>query len=67
LRKRRTPAHAHLKTGSLRDVRALAGYVHANNGQRYVLVAIINHANAAAAQPALNALMDWAQQVPLQN
>ena len=29
---------AHLKTGSLRDVTAMAGYVHANSGRRYVLV-----------------------------
>lgn len=50
---------AHLKTGALRDVAALAGYVHAANGQRYVLVAIVNHPNAAAARPAMDALVDW--------
>jgi len=52
-------AAAHLKTGTLRDVTAMAGYVHAASGKRYVLVAIINHANAAAARPALEALVDW--------
>jgi D-alanyl-D-alanine carboxypeptidase/D-alanyl-D-alanine-endopeptidase (penicillin-binding protein 4) len=51
---------AHLKTGSLRDVTALAGYLLAPNGRRYVLVAIINHPNAAAARPALDALVEWA-------
>nr|WP_319564083.1 D-alanyl-D-alanine carboxypeptidase/D-alanyl-D-alanine-endopeptidase [uncultured Rhodoferax sp.] len=51
---------AHLKTGSLRDVTALAGYVHATSGKRYVLVAIVNHPNAAAVKPALDALIDWA-------
>jgi len=51
---------AHLKTGSLRDVYALAGYVHRADGQRLVLVAIINHPNAAAARPALDALVQWA-------
>lgn len=53
---------AHLKTGSLRDVQALAGYVHLPDGQRRVLVAIVNHANARAARPALEALVQWAGQ-----
>ena len=51
---------AHLKTGSLRDVQALAGYVHGPEGQRRVLVAIVNHPNARAARPALDALVHWA-------
>ena len=51
---------AHLKTGSLRDVAAVAGYVLAASGQRYVLVAIANHANAHAVRPAFEALLDWA-------
>ena len=50
---------AHLKTGSLRDVMAVAGYVDAASGRRYVLVAIVNHANAAAARPVLDSLIDW--------
>jgi D-alanyl-D-alanine carboxypeptidase/D-alanyl-D-alanine-endopeptidase (penicillin-binding protein 4) len=53
-------ARAHLKTGSLRDVAAIAGYVHGASGARHVLVAIINHPNANDARPALEALMDWA-------
>ncbi len=53
---------AHLKTGSLRDVQALAGYVHGADGQRRVLVAIVNHDNARAAKPALEALVRWAAQ-----
>ena len=53
---------AHLKTGSLRDVAGVAGYVHGASGRRYVLVAIANHANAAAARPAFDALVDWAAQ-----
>lgn len=51
---------AHLKTGTLRDVTAMAGYVHAASGRRYVLVAIVNHPNAPAARPAVEALVDWA-------
>ena len=56
----RTSGTAHLKTGSLNGVVALAGYVHAMSGKRYVLVAFINHPNAADARPALDALVDWA-------
>jgi D-alanyl-D-alanine carboxypeptidase/D-alanyl-D-alanine-endopeptidase (penicillin-binding protein 4) len=51
---------AHLKTGSLRDVAALAGYVLGASGKRYVLVAIVNHANANNTRPAFEALLDWA-------
>ena len=50
----------HLKSGSLRDSSALAGYVHTPSGRRLVVVAIVNHPNAAAARPALEALVDWA-------
>jgi D-alanyl-D-alanine carboxypeptidase/D-alanyl-D-alanine-endopeptidase (penicillin-binding protein 4) len=53
-------ASAHLKTGSLRDVVALAGYVHAASGKQLCLVAIINHPNASAARPALDTLLTWA-------
>lgn len=61
LRRARVPAgRAHLKTGSLRDVAAVAGYVLGASGQRWVLVAIVNHPDAAAARPALDALMRWA-------
>jgi D-alanyl-D-alanine carboxypeptidase/D-alanyl-D-alanine-endopeptidase (penicillin-binding protein 4) len=55
-----TPGRAHLKTGSLRDVVGIAGYVLADSGRRYVVVGIVNHANANAARPALEALAGWA-------
>ena len=51
---------AHLKTGTLRDSTALAGYVHTPSGRRLVVVGVVNHPNAAAARPALEALVDWA-------
>ncbi|WP_367066592.1 D-alanyl-D-alanine carboxypeptidase/D-alanyl-D-alanine-endopeptidase [Oryzisolibacter sp. LB2S] len=61
LRRRNGPSQgaAHLKTGSLRDVTALAGYVLGASGRRYALVAMVNHENAGAARPALDALVDW--------
>jgi D-alanyl-D-alanine carboxypeptidase/D-alanyl-D-alanine-endopeptidase (penicillin-binding protein 4) len=58
-RSRATPGLAHLKTGSLRDVNGVAGYVLSDSGRRYVVVAIVNHPQAAAARPALDALVQW--------
>jgi D-alanyl-D-alanine carboxypeptidase/D-alanyl-D-alanine-endopeptidase (penicillin-binding protein 4) len=58
-RSRAMAGRAHLKTGSLRDVAGLAGYVLGASGRRYVLVAVINHPNANAARPALDALVQW--------
>lgn len=60
LRRSQARGAAHLKSGSLRDVMAVAGYVHGASGRRYVLVAMVNHANAGAARPVLDALTDWA-------
>ena len=38
---------------------AVAGYVNGRSGQRYSLVALINHDNANAARPALDQLVEW--------
>jgi len=65
LRRSKSPVSqgwGHLKTGSLRDTIALAGYVDTPSGRRLVVVAMVNHANAPAARPALEALVDWAVQ-----
>ncbi len=59
-RTKATPGRAHLKTGSLRDVVGVAGFVLADSGRRYVVVGIVNHPNANAARPALEALAEWA-------
>ncbi len=64
LKRSKSQAVAHLKTGSLRDVAGVAGYVDSSNGKRWVLVAILNHPNANAARPALDALVDWTAQLP---
>jgi serine-type D-Ala-D-Ala carboxypeptidase/endopeptidase (penicillin-binding protein 4) len=50
---------AHVKTGSLAGVRAMAGYVLARDGRRYALAFLVNHPNAAAAEPAQDALLRW--------
>lgn len=54
--------HAHLKTGSLKDVKSLAGYVRDKNGQNWVVVFMINHANAGRGTEAQDALIEWLYQ-----
>jgi len=50
---------AHIKTGSLADVRSIGGYVLDRNGRRHAVVMIVNHANAHLAQPAMDELLRW--------
>lgn len=59
MRRSMADGRAHLKTGSLRDVVAVAGVLHTANGRRRVLVAMVQHPNASAARPALEALVQW--------
>jgi D-alanyl-D-alanine carboxypeptidase/D-alanyl-D-alanine-endopeptidase (penicillin-binding protein 4) len=54
--------NAHIKTGTLRDVRAIAGYVAAANGESYVVVSFINDEHAEAARAAHDALLEWVYQ-----
>ncbi|HJV53204.1 MAG TPA: D-alanyl-D-alanine carboxypeptidase/D-alanyl-D-alanine-endopeptidase [Noviherbaspirillum sp.] len=51
--------HAHIKTGMLADVRAVAGYVLAASGRRYVVVCIINHPNAMRGPEVQDLLLQW--------
>lgn len=50
---------AFLKTGTLSDTRALAGYVRGRSGTVYAVTAIVNHPDAARARPALDAFISW--------
>jgi D-alanyl-D-alanine carboxypeptidase/D-alanyl-D-alanine-endopeptidase (penicillin-binding protein 4) len=50
---------AHLKTGTLKDARALAGYVLTRAGKRVVFVMLVNHAHADRAELAQRALLEW--------
>ena len=52
--------NARLKTGSLRDVAAVAGYAWGRSGQVYAVVGLINDPNAGAARAALDRLVEWA-------
>ncbi|MGH8510387.1 MAG: D-alanyl-D-alanine carboxypeptidase/D-alanyl-D-alanine endopeptidase [Gammaproteobacteria bacterium] len=51
--------HAHIKTGSLRGVKAIAGYVHDRVGRTIAVVCLINHRNAGAGGAAQDALLRW--------
>ncbi len=57
-----TSSHAHLKTGSLEGVKAIAGYVQSRRGKQWIMVFFINHPNASAGQRAQDALIEWVQQ-----
>lgn len=63
LRKRMTggaaTGRAHLKTGYLENVRALAGYVLDNGGRRWIVVFLINDPRARLGKPAMDALLQW--------
>lgn len=58
--------NAHIKTGTLRDVRAIAGYVASADGVSYIVVSIINDPHAEAARAAHDALLEWVYQGPSQ-
>jgi len=49
----------HIKTGTLVDTHALAGYVLAASGTRYAIVSFINHPNAPLAQSVQDAFLQW--------
>jgi D-alanyl-D-alanine carboxypeptidase/D-alanyl-D-alanine-endopeptidase (penicillin-binding protein 4) len=55
---------AHLKTGSINGVSAIAGYVLDANSHRHVLVMLVNDAKAGASKAAQDALIEWVHQQP---
>jgi D-alanyl-D-alanine carboxypeptidase/D-alanyl-D-alanine-endopeptidase (penicillin-binding protein 4) len=50
---------AFLKTGTLSDTRALAGYVRAKSGRVYAVSMIVTDPDAARGTPALDSLIEW--------
>lgn len=50
---------AHIKSGSLNEVRTIAGYIYDAQGRRMLIVCFINHANADLGRAAQDALMEW--------
>ena len=61
-REREFAGHAHLKSGSLDEARALAGYLQSRSGRLWLLAIMVNQPGAAAAQPAFDELLDWLYQ-----
>jgi D-alanyl-D-alanine carboxypeptidase/D-alanyl-D-alanine-endopeptidase (penicillin-binding protein 4) len=59
LKDKSVAGQAHIKTGSLEGVKAIAGYQLDKNGRRWVVVFLVNHAKASAAGPAQDALLEW--------
>jgi D-alanyl-D-alanine carboxypeptidase/D-alanyl-D-alanine-endopeptidase (penicillin-binding protein 4) len=51
--------NAWIKTGSLNDVRAIAGYVDASSGRRYAVVMLVNGPRAELSQGAQDAVLRW--------
>jgi len=50
---------AYLKTGYIEGVRALAGYLLDLRGERWLLVAMVNHPNAVRAKEGMDRLVEW--------
>ena len=50
---------AHLKTGYLEGVRAIAGYAQDSHDKRWVVVFLINDPKSRLGKPAIDALLQW--------
>lgn len=59
LKKSTVAQKVHIKTGTLKDVSAIAGYVLNHNKRRYVLTFIVNHPKSSGAAKAMDALLEW--------
>jgi len=59
LRDEPVAGRARIKTGSLNDVRSIAGYVDAASGRRYAVVMLVNGPRAPGSGPAQDALIRW--------
>jgi D-alanyl-D-alanine carboxypeptidase/D-alanyl-D-alanine-endopeptidase (penicillin-binding protein 4) len=55
---------AHIKTGSLNGVKAMAGYMLDKSGRRIIIVFFVNHINSGKAQLAMDKLLQWTYQRP---
>lgn len=64
LRNKPVSAKAHMKTGSINGVSAIAGYVLDANNRRHVVVMLVNAAKASSSKKAQDALITWVYQQP---
>ena len=51
--------NAHVKTGAIDNVRAIAGYVLAKSGRRFLIVCMVNDPNAKLSRNMLDELLNW--------
>ena len=61
LKNRAAAGSAHIKTGTIDEVSAIAGYVHAKSGRDYIVVGMLNrrHAHQGHGRELMNALVSW--------
>jgi serine-type D-Ala-D-Ala carboxypeptidase/endopeptidase (penicillin-binding protein 4) len=64
LRKTPVSGRAHMKTGSINGVKAIAGYVLDAKNRRNVVVMIVNDAKASSSKKAQDALISWVYERP---
>jgi serine-type D-Ala-D-Ala carboxypeptidase/endopeptidase (penicillin-binding protein 4) len=50
---------AHIKTGTLEGVKAIAGYVLTSSGKRIAVVCLVNHPNAGQTEGVQDTLLEW--------
>ena len=62
LRHKAAAGYAHVKTGTIDDVSAVAGYVHARSGREYIVAGMMNRklAHKGHGKELMNALVAWA-------
>ncbi|MDE0157522.1 MAG: D-alanyl-D-alanine carboxypeptidase/D-alanyl-D-alanine-endopeptidase [Gammaproteobacteria bacterium] len=62
LKHKAASGYAHVKTGRIDDVSAVAGYVHARSGREYIVVGMMNRklAHKGHGKELMNALVAWA-------
>ncbi|MBI1731745.1 MAG: D-alanyl-D-alanine carboxypeptidase/D-alanyl-D-alanine-endopeptidase [Gammaproteobacteria bacterium] len=62
LKRHTESGHAHVKTGTIDNVSAIAGYVDAESGRRFVLIGLLNHPEVQyrTGEQIWNALIQWA-------
>lgn len=57
-------AKAHMKTGSIKDVSAIAGYILDEKKHRHVVIMMVNDTKAYASKSAQDALINWVYHQP---
>jgi len=62
-----TPGAARIKSGTLNNTRAVAGYVNDTHGRKWIVVGMINRPDATPGRAVLDALIDWVANSPVKS